>query len=89
MPSLLHAKITDIYLFMHFPFYRPKHPTKVHVWAGISKRGRTGVCSFDGIMKKELYTEILGKTLVPFLQTTFHEGHKFMQHVSGHIHRTG
>ena len=47
------------------------------------------MCIFDGIMKKELYTEILGKTVVPFLQTTFRDGHKFMQdndpnHISGH-----
>ena len=42
------------------------------------------MCIFDDIMKKELYTEILGKTLVPFLQTTFRDGHKFMQHVSCH-----
>ena len=89
MPPLLHSTITDIYQLMHFPFHRPKHPTKVHVWAGITKKGQTGVCIFDGIMKKELYTKILGKTLVPFLQKTSPDGHKFMQdndpkHVSGH-----
>ena len=27
---------------------RPRHPVKVHVWAGISKRGRTGICIFLG-----------------------------------------
>ena len=37
-------------------YCRPKHPTKVHVWAGISMKGRTGICTFDGIMK-ELYME--------------------------------
>jgi len=47
------------------------------------------VCIFEGIMKKELYVEILGKTLVPFVQTVYPEGHKFMQdndpkHVSGY-----
>lgn len=26
---------------------RPKHPVKVHVWAGISKRGATRVCIFE------------------------------------------
>ena len=26
----------------------------MHVWAGISERGRTGICVFEGIMKKEL-----------------------------------
>ena len=42
--------------------HRPKHLTKVHVWAGISKRGRTGVCIFEGIMKKKLFMSILDGT---------------------------
>ena len=29
---------------------RPKHPVKVHVWAGISKKGATQVCIFEGKM---------------------------------------
>ena len=37
-------------------YCRPKHPTKVHVWAGISMKGRTGICILNGIMK-ELYVE--------------------------------
>ena len=41
--------------------YKPrlKHPTKVHVWAGISTRGATGVCIFNGIMDAQMYTSIL------------------------------
>ena len=27
-----------------FYLYRAKHPVKVHVWAGISKKGRSGIC---------------------------------------------
>ena len=27
---------------------RAKHPVKVHVWAGISMRGRMGICVFKG-----------------------------------------
>ena len=38
--------------------YRAKHSVKVHVWAGISKRGRTGICIFEGIMDAILYTEV-------------------------------
>ena len=34
---------------------RPKHPIKLHVWAGISYRGTTKLCIFDGIMNAELY----------------------------------
>ena len=39
---------------------RPKHPVKVHVWAGISWNGRTDICIFNGIMNAELYVRILG-----------------------------
>ena len=60
-------------------FYRPKHPTKVHVWAGISMRGKTEICVFNGTMDAPLYIEILEQTLIPFLQTVYPNGHRFMQ----------
>lgn len=59
--------------------FRAKHPVKVHVWAGISARGSTGICIFSGIMKAPLYVEILEKTLLPFLRNVFASGHRFMQ----------
>ena len=34
---------------------RPKHPPKVHVWAGISTRGATNICIFTGTMDSEFY----------------------------------
>jgi len=50
------------------------------VWAGISCKGRTGICIFDGIMKKELYVDILDKTLLPFRRDKFSDGnYRFMQ----------
>ena len=52
-------------------FSTPKHPIKVHVWAGISMRGRTGVCVFDGIMDADGYTEILRSTLLPLLRDVY------------------
>ena len=60
---------------------RPKHPVKVHVWAGISKKGATEVCIFEGIMKAPLYCEILEKTLLPFIRQKFPSpaSHRFMQ----------
>ena len=54
--------------------YRAKHPVKIHVWAGISIRGRTGVCIFDGIM----CAEILKGTLFPFINR-FCPDHHYMQ----------
>jgi transposase len=58
---------------------RPKHPVKVHVWAGISCRGATGVCIFDGIMDASMYTRILKTYLIPFIRDVYPTGHRFMQ----------
>ena len=57
-----------------------KHPYKVHVWAGISKRGATKILIFTGIMKKEFYVQsIIKDTLLPFVTETFPDGHRFQQ----------
>ena len=59
---------------------KPKHPTKVSVWAGISKYGATPILTFEGIMEKTFYCDsILVDTLVPFLRSTFTSSHRFMQ----------
>lgn len=60
---------------------RGKHPFKVNIWAGISKRSATPVLIFTGIMKKEFYVgEILEKVLLPFTQSTFPDGdYRFQQ----------
>ena len=62
-----------------FLLYRPKHPLKVHVWAGISLKGRTGICIFDGVMDRFLFVEILSKTLLPFIKETYPDHCRFMQ----------
>ena len=60
------------------------------MWAGISKKGRTGICIFEGVMKKELFVSILEGTLLPFISDIYPEEHKFMQdnnnpkHISGY-----
>lgn len=38
---------------------RPKHPYKVHAWAGISKRGATRLRLFTGCMDSDGYVDIL------------------------------
>lgn len=59
---------------------RAKHPFKVHVWAGISKRGPTRIVIFTGNMDATFYVrEILENTLLPFIQSTFPDGHRFQQ----------
>ena len=52
-----------------------KHAVKVglgHVWAGISQRGATNICVFDQILDGVLYTQILDKYLLPFIEKQFH-----------------
>ena len=63
---------------MFIVLYRAKHPIKVHVLAGISKRGPTGIYIFEGIMDASLYTEILQKTLLPFISEVYPTNHRFM-----------
>ena len=57
---------------------KPKHPLKVHVWAGISRHGATEICIFDGIMDADLFCNILESTLVPFIREKLPD-HRFMQ----------
>ena len=80
--------MNDCTLLPH-PLHRAKHPVKVHVWAGISRQGRTEICVFDGIMDSILYTDILEKALLPFIRRIFPASHRFMQdndpkHMSHH-----
>ena len=56
-----------------------KHAVKVHVWAGISKRGAMKICVFDQIMNAQVYVGILEDFLVPFIAERFSDGHRFMQ----------
>ena len=60
-----------------------KHAVKVrlgHVWAGMSQRGATNICAFDQILDGVLYTQILDKYLLPFIEKLFHgTEYRFMQ----------
>lgn len=59
---------------------KPKHPLKVHVWGGISRRGATKLVIFEGIMEKTFFTNsILKDNLLPFVQNVFPDGHRFQQ----------
>ncbi|CAG2242540.1 unnamed protein product [Mytilus edulis] len=57
---------------------KPKHPLKVHLWAGISKRGATPILIFDGIMTGEFFTNaILKDEALPFINRKFADHHRF------------
>ena len=68
-----------VHLYACLFAFRPKHPAKVHLWAGISWQGATSVCIFEGIMNASLYTETLDRTLLPFLKERLPNKHRFMQ----------
>ena len=48
-------QLTVYYAMFNFFFFRAKHPTKVYVWAGISKRVRTGICIFEAMINSQLW----------------------------------
>lgn len=53
---------------------RPKHPIKVHVWAGISARGSTPAYIFEGKMDAVVFIGILKETFVPFAKEVYPDG---------------
>ena len=58
---------------------RPKHPLKVHVWGGISKRGPTSIVIFTGLMTATRYTQILQAGLLPSAYALYPSGFRFQQ----------
>ena len=58
---------------------KSKHPPKVNVWAGISRRGATRVVIFTGILTAIRYVDILKNGLLPFLEAAYPDGHRYMQ----------
>jgi hypothetical protein len=57
---------------------RPKHPVKVHVWAGISWEGTTPCVIFEGKMNASGFIEVLEAGLKPFMANTINNP-RFMQ----------
>ena len=71
---------------------RPKHPLKLHIWRAISYQGASPVVIFTGIIDAQRYTQILDRSLVPFIRSCYPAGHRFQQdndpkHTSGHVER--
>lgn len=58
---------------------KPKHAYKVHVWAGISYRGRTNICIFNGVMDSVVYQDILDRNFIPFVEERFPDGYRLYQ----------
>ncbi|VDI49520.1 Hypothetical predicted protein [Mytilus galloprovincialis] len=59
---------------------KPKHPLKVHVLGGISRRGTTTILIFEGILKSDFFVNtILRLGLLPFIRQTYPDQHRFQQ----------
>jgi hypothetical protein len=58
----------------------PTFPLKIHVWAGISKRGPTNIILFDSTMCRFFFTcEILGNALLPLIHRLYPASYRFQQ----------
>ena len=58
---------------------RAKHPTKIHVWAGISWNSATSLCTFSRALNAQRYVEILQQSLLPSLRNMYPHHHRFMR----------
>lgn len=58
---------------------RAKHPAKIHVWGGISKKGATRIVMFTGTMNAIRLKRILEAGLIPFINELFPTGHRLYQ----------
>ena len=58
---------------------RAKHPTKIHIWGGISARGATRLVMFSGIMNATRLGTVYEAGLLPFVQERFPDGHRLYQ----------
>lgn len=56
------------------PKPKPKHPYKVMVWAGISRKGATNICLINSSIDSAGYQEILRTHLLLFLETVLPNG---------------
>ena len=64
---------------MYSSIPRLKHPPKLHVFGGISWRGKTDIVVFDGIMDADGYAAILRASLLPFIRRVYPDVHRLMQ----------
>ena len=69
---------------------KAKHPYKLHVWGGISKRGPTPIVIFKNNMDAKFFVKILEQAYVPWERLVWPEGNRFQQdndpkHTSGYI----
>lgn len=53
--------------------------TKVHICAGINKKGAAPTIIFEGIIDATLYIEILRRGLLPFIQDNYPDSHRLIQ----------
>ncbi|XP_069052902.1 uncharacterized protein [Lepisosteus oculatus] len=60
---------------------KPKHPLKVHVWGGISRRGPGPLLIFEGIMDREFFEEVVvTQHAAPYIREQFGSRHRLFQY---------
>ena len=66
---------------------RPKHPVKVHVWAGMSWEGPTSVIIFEGKMNAAGFIQVLDAGLIPFTKIVIRNPRLMMDNDPKHTSR--
>ena len=67
------------------PKPQPKHPYKVMVWAGFSRKGTTNICLPNCSVNSAVYQEVLRTHLVPFLRTQLPNGRLQQDNAPCHV----
>ena len=67
------------------PKARAKHPYKVMVWAGISKRGATNIALLNCSVNSTVYQEVLRTHLLPFLRERLPNGRLQQDNAPCHV----
>jgi hypothetical protein len=68
---------------------KSKHNVKVHIFAGISKRGGTSIIIFERTMDSHGFKRLLRRAVLPFLREEFPDGHRlYMDNDPKHTSRS-
>ena len=57
---------------------KPKHPIKVHLWGGISRKGLTPLIIFENKMNSDGFQDLMKMGFLPFVEENFSDSHRLM-----------
>jgi hypothetical protein len=55
---------------------KAKHNVKVHIFAGISRRGATSIIIFENFLDSKGFKRLIERSVLPFVRNEFPDGHR-------------